>query len=215
MRATSYRIPFCLVFLLTANPISAEVIGGSILRSPPQFMPNSFYVGLRGYRQEAYPFQVIPGNGWFPERLEVPLYHYDGMEGGSAVFSIWSDISGLPDSQLATFPVSNITTEASIYSVTPSFMAGPLLGSTTYWLVGSNAGPGQVNWNMDQSIGNFVRAYRLDGGDWVLQSNLSRISAFVLLGSAVPEPSSIGLLGMAVVSLLTYSRQRRNVRKKV
>lgn len=120
----------CLLFLtLSILPAAASetnvVIGGSQLLSPPQFWLNSFLVGLVGTRQEAYPFHVIAGDGWIPERLEIPLYHYDNMAGDRAIFSIWSDASGRPGSQLATFPVSNITTEQRIMSITPSYDSRP------------------------------------------------------------------------------------------
>ena len=156
MRTTVGCGLFFLVFLLAAEPVSAEIIGGSVLRSPPQYQSNSFLVGLSGSKEEAYPFHVIPGNDWLLDDLEVPLYHFEGMAGDSAEFSICSDVSGQPGSQVATFVVSNITTEQRIYSITPSFVAGPLQGDTIYWLVGSNNAVGQVNWNMDTSTGAFT-----------------------------------------------------------
>ena len=214
MRTTGCWVLFFLIFLRAAEPVSAEIIGGSVLRSPPQFQSNSFLVGLVGSWQEAYPFQIIPGNAWLPESLEIPLYHYEGMAGDSAMFSIWSDDSGKPGSQIATFPASNITTEQRIYSLTPSFVACPLQGDTTYWIVGSNTGVGQVNWNMDNNTGDFNRAYCVDGGDWVGQSHLGNISAFAIEGSAVPEPSSIALLGIGAISLLAYAWQRRSVQSR-
>jgi hypothetical protein len=208
MRTTVCCGLFFLVFLLAAEPVSADIIGGSVLRSPPQFQPNSYLVGLVGSRQEAYPFHVIPGNDWLPDSLEVPLYHDAGFAGDSAEFSICSDVAGQPGSQLATFFISTITTEQRVYSITPSFVAGPLQGDTTYWLVGSNTAAGQVNWLMDASVGEFTRAYRVNGGDWVLQS-VGNISAFAVEGSAVPEPSSIALLGIGAIGLLAYAGQRR------
>jgi hypothetical protein len=202
---------FSHILLVAAEPVSAVVIGGSVLRNPPQFQLNSFLVGLGGSWQEAYPFQVVPGDAWLPERLDVPLYHYEGMAGSSAMFSIWSDVSGHPGSPLATFSVSDITTEQRVYCLAPSYVACPLQGDTTYWLVGWNAGAGQVNWNMDESIGDFNRAYRVNGGDWVAQSHLCNMSAFAVEGSSVPEPSGIILLGMGAIGLLAYAWQRRFV----
>jgi len=208
MRTTVCCLLFSFILLFAAKPVSAVTIGGSVLRSPPQYQPNSFF-GFTASFQEAFPFHVIPGDGWIPERLEVPLYHYESLPGNSAVFSICSDDSGRPGSQLATFPVSNITTNERIYSVAPSFVAGPLQGDTTYWLVGSTSA-GQVNWNLEwDTFHDAERAYRVDGGDWVVQSGLANTSAFAIEGSAVPEPSSIVLLGIAAISLLAYARRRR------
>lgn len=205
MRTTARYVPLFVITLWAAQPVSADVIAGSTLRSPPQFQLNSFLVGLGGSWHEAYPFHVAPGNAWLPEHLEVPLYHYEGMPGDSARFSIWTDASGQPGSEIAAFPVSNITTEQTIYSLTPSHVACSLQGDATYWLVGVNAGAGQVNWNMDRCCGDFTRAYRVDGGNWVIQSGLANISAFAILGSPVPEPSGIALLGLGTISLLVYA----------
>jgi hypothetical protein len=210
MKITFYGILLTLlVFPATVSAASTSVvIGGSGLVSPPPFWRDSFLVGLVGTRQEAYPFHVIPGDGWLPESLEVPLYHYSGMAGSSATFSIWSDDSGHPGTQLATFPVSNITTEQRILSITPSYVSGPLLGNGDYWLVGVNSGVGQVNWNMLANTGDFTRAFRSDNGNWQIQNHLANMSAFAIKGSAVPEPSTIALLLTATIGGLLWWRRR-------
>ena len=215
MRTTVCCLAFSLAVLLAAEQVSAVTIGGSVLRSPPQYQLNSFLVGLGGTRQEAYPFQVISGGDWTIDALDVPLYHYDGMAGSSEAFSICADDSGHPGDVVATFSTSSITTTQRVYSLTPTSVTGTLEGGATYWIVGSNVGGGQVNWNMDESVGNFTRAYRVDSGDWTIQSGLSNISAFAIEGSAVgvsaPEPSSMVLLGIGAVGLLAYAWRRRAV----
>jgi hypothetical protein len=207
MRTTVGCGLFFLVFLLAAEPVSADIIGGSVLRSPPQYQSNSYY-GISENVTEAFPFQVIAGGQWLPDCLDVPLSYYPGDPGYAAVFWIYSDVSGQPGSRLATFPITGITTEESIYSVAPSYVAGPLQGGATYWLVGSSPA-GQVDWNLERDVFSDARwARRVDGGDWVIQS-VGNVSAFAIEGSAVPEPSGIVLLGVGAVSLLAYARQRR------
>jgi hypothetical protein len=210
MRTTVCCVLFFLIASCAAQPVSADVIAGSVLRSPLQFQSNSFF-GISTRCEEAFPFRVIAGNRWLPDRLEVPLYHYEDMPGSSALFAICTDISGRPGSPIATFPVSSITTIARIYSATPSYVACPLQGDATYWLVGTTAA-GQVNWNLESDcFEDATRAYRDHGGDWVVQSDLGNVSAFAIYGSAVPEPSGIVLLGIGVISVLANAWRRRFV----
>jgi hypothetical protein len=202
---------FCMVaiFLFSAELASADVIAGSVLRSPPQFQQSSFLVGLGGTWHEAYPFQVIPGDGWTIDRLLVPLYHYENMAGNKAKFSICSDVSGHPGAEIAAFSISNITIEQRVYSLAPTYSTGLLEGDATYWIVGWNAGGGQVNWNMDAQCGSYTRAYCTGGGDWVRQSGLCNMSSFAIEGTAVPEPSGMILAGAGVAGLLAYGWKKR------
>lgn len=216
MRTTAYYVLLSLFILPAASSASSTtcvISDGSHLQNPPQFWNNSFLVGLSGSWQEAHPFHVIPGNEWLPERLEIPLYHYQGMAGNSATFSIWTDVAGKPGSPLATFPVSNITTEQRVLSIAPSFVASPLQGDANYWLVGVNTGGGQVNWNMEASTGDYTRAYRVNGGDWVVQSHLANQSAFAVMGSPVPEPSSFILFSIGGLISLAYAWQCRSAHR--
>lgn len=209
MRTTVCCVLFFLIALCAAQPVSAEVIAGSVLRSPPQFQSNSFY-GISTTFQEAFPFHVIAGSDWLPKRLEVPLYHYEDMPGNSALFAIYTDSSGQPGSPIATFPVSDITAIASIYSATPSYVACPLQSDATYWLVGTTA-VGQVNWNLEwDCFENATRAYRDHGGDWVVQSDRDNVSAFAIYGSAVPEPSGIVLLGIGAIGASAYAWRKNS-----
>jgi hypothetical protein len=212
MRTTVCCLLSTLILLCAAKADSAVTIGGSVLRNPPQYQSNSFFAFTPTF-DEAFPFRTIPGDGWTIEGLSVPLYHYQGMAGDRAAFSIVSDNSGAPGSTVATFSVSNITTEAHVYLVAPSFVAGPLQGDTTYWLVGSNPTWGQVNWNLEwDTFHDAQRAYRVSGGDWVVQSGLGNVSSFAIEGSAVPEPSSIVLLGLGGIGLLAYAWKKRAIR---
>jgi hypothetical protein len=205
LKTTFCSLLISFFFLPAVLPADSVVmVGGSGPSYPPQFWENSFLAGLAGSWQEAHPFHAAPGGAWLPVELEIPLYHYDGMAGDRATFSIWTDDSGKPGSSIATFPVSNITTQQHVISVAPSFVSSPLQGGADYWIVGVNPGRGQVNWNMYAGTGNFTRAYRENGGSWVVQKHLANQSAFALLGSPVPEPSGLFLLGVGAAGLAVY-----------
>jgi hypothetical protein len=194
------------VFVVQAAPGSAAVIAGSSLASPPPFWTDSFW-GLTPTIEQAFPFEVIPGGPYLAEALEVAVHHYEGLAGDTAEFSIHLDEAGLPGTQIATFPLSGISTTQQVLTATP--LEVPVLNpGTAYWLVGSTS-QGQVNWNLADSVFG-PAAYRVAGDDWVVLAN-TNVSAFAILGSPVPEPSSAILMG----GVLVFSAWRgRRLRKR-
>ena len=206
MRTPVCCLAFLLAILGAAAPLSADIIGGSVLRSPPQFMQNSYY-GISASLADAFPFRAVAGTAWLPETLQVPLYDPLNGQNDNALFSIYSDASGQPGSPLVTFAVPHVGNMPAVYSVSPSMVTSPLQGGATYWFVGTMTS-GMAAWNLDEFVGGgFTRAYSVSGGGWVVQS-VGNISAYAILGSPVPEPSSIVLLGIGGVSLLAYTWRR-------
>lgn len=174
--------------LVFAGPI---VIAGSSGESPPPFWENSFW-GMTESIEMAFPFMFSAGEPYFVEELEVAAYHYDGMAGSVANFSINLDDNGHPAQAVAIFEMTGITTTQKVVStlVTQEVI---LYSDVLYWLVGGTP-HGQVNWNLAAGIFG-TAAKRVEEGDWVILSN-SNVSAFAILGSPVPEPATLLLLGL-------------------
>lgn len=197
---------FCsaiVVMLLVVSSTQATpvVIGGSSLESPPPFWDNSFW-GMTASIQRAFPFTVIFGGAYYAEELQVAAYHYEGMAGSLANFSINLDDNGQPGQAVGAFEVTDITTTAQVLNAQVAEET-VLYSDTAYWLVGQTP-QGQVNWNLADNVFGTV-AYRVDQGDWVIISG-SNVSAFAILGSQVPEPSTLLLLGLGGLAL---RRKRR------
>ena len=181
------------------------VVAGSSLESPPPFWENSFW-GITRSIDRAFPFDVQPFGPYQVLELEVAAYHYEGMAGASADFSIHLDDSGTPGAAIALFQMSGISTTQTVVS---SSLSEPVLlnSSERYWIIGSTAS-GQVNWNLgDSTFGE--AAFRVNDGPWEFLDR-ANVSGFALLGTAVPEPSTLSVLVLS--GLAMYARRRKQKR---
>jgi len=197
-----FTLAAALMAVLTPS-LYAEIIGGSSDTSPPPFWENSFW-GMTSSIERAFPFTTPSGGPYIIEELEVAAYHYEGMTGATAYFSINADNAGEPGDVQALVELTGITTSQQVLSVdfTDELILG---GDTSYWLVGGT-NQGQVNWNFgDMAFG--TAAYRVDEGEWTILSG-ANVSAFAILGNPVPEPSTILLLGLGVPFLSGLRRKR-------
>lgn len=194
-----------IVMLLVVSSTQATpvVIGGSSLESPPPFWDNSFW-GMTASIQRAFLFTVISGGAYYAEELQVAAYHYEGMAGSLANFSINLDDNGQPGQAVGTFEVTDITTTAQVLNAQVAEET-VLYSDTAYWLVGQTP-QGQVNWNLADNVFG-TAAYRVDQGDWVIISG-SNVSAFAILGSQVPEPATLLLLGLGCLALRRKHRAK-------
>jgi len=182
------------IILLTIDHLvfaSISVIAGSSGISPPPFWEDCFW-GMTSSIERAFPFTVIPGGPYFADELEVAAYHYEGLAGSTAFFSINVDNEGKPGDALATIKMTGITTSQQVVSAT--FTEEVILNSNSvYWLVGGTQEV-QVNWSLgDMAFG--TAAYRVNQGEWNILS-YANISAYAILGSPVPEPATLLLLGL-------------------
>jgi len=192
------------IILLTIDHLvfaSISVIAGSSGISPPPFWKDCFWV-MTPSIERAFPFTVIPGGPYFVEELEVAAWHYEGLAGSTAFFSINVDNEGKPGDTIAAIKMTGITTSQQIVST--MFTEEVILDSDSgYWLVGGTQ-QGHVSWGLgDMAFG--TAAYRVNQGEWTILSN-SNVSAYAILGSPVPEPATLLLLGLGGLTLL---RKRR------
>ena len=162
------------------------IIGGSTLRSPPQFMSGGC-VFIRSTFEEGYLFHTASGGEWIPERIEAPLA-CPWQKGSDKVdFSIWSDATGQPGAKLATFTVSGITYATSLCSAMRSSPSCRLAGDSPYWLIAS-APQGTASWNMDTGVYNQTLAMRPAGSKekWLVRK-AGNMPAFTIYGSPASE----------------------------
>jgi hypothetical protein len=136
--------------------------------------------------------------------------------GGTNAGDIWlmSDVNAAPGDILETFHFTNLpdfgsTTNALATGV--STLRPLLLEGNQYWVVASASGDAVMVFNFN-TTGDFGLAGRANGGPWVSNSSFDA-GAFRVNGTpavtAVPEPTSILLLGTGALALIRKRARRR------
>ncbi len=202
-RSASLLIGCVLATCCAVTRASGAVIAGSTPASPPVYMPTSFW-GFTPAIDRAFQFTLFGSAPCYAEQLQVVVYHYDGLAGDTAAFSIRADNYGIPGSLLCRFNITNIPLAADVLT-SPGDSTPLLQPNTPYWLVGATP-QGQVNWNLDTTARG-TSAYSVFGGDWNVLTD-TQLSAYAILGTAVPEPVTFLLLAGTLASVARATRRQ-------
>jgi hypothetical protein len=189
-----------VTIILIVSPAKATVvIGGSSVESPPPCWEDSYWGMISGL-ETAFSFTTISGSSFYFEELQVMAFYYSFQSGSQARFSIHLDENGQPGAAIGTLETDSIPIRLwPEISYTPQVLGIQaaeeiiLDPDTAYWLVGRTLQE-QFNWHLADSAFGTV-AYRENQGDWTTIQD-SNISAFAILGSPIPEPATLLLLGV-------------------
>lgn len=207
---------YCLAYLLTCALAPDRCLGQVQIAGSggtPPALQDSF-TGVFPDTEVASAFFTAPGAPATLTELQIAAYHYNGIEGDSATFRIYSDVAGGPGVELVSFAAMNLPgisaadppSTAPILSLAPS-AAVVLQSSTKYWLAAATTDV-QVNWVHGLNALS-QGAIRFTGDTWTVDpDDNGNEPAFALFATAIPEPATASLLATALVGAAWFRTRR-------
>lgn len=177
--------------LCLSLPAGAGVIIGNAL-TPANNLGSNFGLKAVGFTTGASDLDLTS--------VEV-LLGASGLGAGSVIFNLYNDNAGVPGSSIASVGTGTLNAGDPSSIFTFSSLAVLLNASTTYWLVASFDTSNGPRWDQanppaapSSGLGTYI-GYQFDstgtGTSWVASGTFNAVE---IDGTAVPEPSSIGLL---------------------
>jgi hypothetical protein len=163
---------------------------------------NYSFFGLGPNIERAFPFTATSGGPYYLEEIQVAVFTFQLSGDTSANFTIYTDNAGQPGEPIASFELASLTMTQQVLTL-PAAEETILNSGVRYWIAGT-APVASVCWNLDKTAMG-TTAYRANEGDWVVQAYWN-VGAFAILGSPVPEPCTLFLLGLGAAMV---SRRRK------
>jgi hypothetical protein len=147
---------------------------------------------------------------------EVELAAYSDTGGDSMLVQLRDDNLGLPGSVLESLTITDLAdyTEApsGTLAVGLSILKPRLVAGNQYWITASALDGMEGVWQYSSPNVTGPTASSVDGGATWTSAN-SQQTAFRVDGSAVPEPSTLALIGSVAAALVSCHWQRRQGRR--
>ena len=163
----------------------------------------------------AVEFQVAGSSPVAFGSAQLALEYHSGTNAVDVM--LMSDAGGLPGSSLETIHLTNIPTGPSLVTaISPAHTL--LTPGTDYWLAAVASNDSYFSWMMNNQGQANDLAYRLDHGSgplaWQSAGPGNPDVAFSISPTAVPAPSSLGLLGVGMLTLGGFGATGLNRRRR-
>lgn len=211
------RVRKCFItaaLIVGLSLISAQTRAADILSNLPGNDASSTALSTTGTNAKAAAF-TMPGTAYTLDSVVLRLGNFESAD--TLLLEIRNDAGGNPGSTvLATFTSPTGQGASTLdYTFTPT-TTFTLSSSTNYWLVAAVSN-GSVAWRANNpgiaptgvATYNGIKSTNNNGTSW---ASSTTINSFSITGTAVPEPSTVILSGLAVsaIAATSYFRRRKS-----